>query len=63
MGATAADAAMMALNIGPLARAATGLDENLRAKIRAAAETALSRYAMPAGVFPPAACWLVQARS
>jgi len=62
MGATLADAAAEVLNIGPLARAAAELDEATRAKIRTAVEGAYAKYVSPAGVTPPAACWLVRAR-
>ena len=61
MGATPEDAAAQALNIGPLARAATGLDEATRDKIRAVVSEALSKYQTAAGITPPAACWLVGA--
>ncbi|HEY6577845.1 MAG TPA: class I SAM-dependent methyltransferase [Rhizomicrobium sp.] len=62
MGATLEEAAAEVLNIGPLARAAAELDEQTRAKIRNAVATAYAKYASPAGVTPPAACWLVRAR-
>jgi len=62
MGATLEEAAAEVLNIGPLSRAATDLDEDMRAKIRRAVEVAFAPYASPAGVKPPAACWLVRAR-
>jgi hypothetical protein len=63
MGATPADAAAEALNIGPLARAATGLDEGTRGKILTRVEAAYADYASPAGVRIPAACWFVRAAS
>jgi len=63
MGARTEDAAIQALNLGPLARAATGLDETVREKIRRAVENAYARYQSPSGVRPPAACWFVRARS
>lgn len=62
MGATLDEAAAEVLNIGPLARAATDLDEETRVKICAAVEAAYSPYASKAGVTPPAACWMVRAR-
>jgi SAM-dependent methyltransferase len=62
MGATAEEAAAAALNIGPLARAATGFDEKEREKIRRVVEGAYARYLTPSGVLPPAACWLVRAQ-
>jgi SAM-dependent methyltransferase len=61
MGATPDAAATQALNIGPLSRAATGLDEATRDKIRAVVSEALSKYQTAAGITPPAACWLVGA--
>jgi len=63
MGVTAEDAATEALNIGPLSRAATGLDEAVREKIRAAVAGVYARYVTPSGVIPPAACWLVRAEA
>jgi SAM-dependent methyltransferase len=61
MGATPQDAAAQALNIGPLARAATDLDEAQRDKVRAVVSVAMTKYATPQGITPPAACWLVGA--
>lgn len=61
MGATPEDAATQALNIGPLARAATGLDEAGRDKIRAVVTAVFAKYQTSAGITPPAACWLVGA--
>jgi SAM-dependent methyltransferase len=61
MGADLEEAAATALEIGPLARAAAELDEPSREKIRARVKTALAPYATPAGITPPAACWLVRA--
>lgn len=61
MGITPVDAAAEALNIGPLARAATGLDEATRENIRQCVEKAYAAYASPAGVRVPAACWFVRA--
>jgi len=63
MGADVEEAAVTALEIGPLARAAAELDEPAREKIRARVKTALAPYATPAGITPPAACWLVRASS
>lgn len=60
MGADIEEAAFTALEIGPLARAAAELDEPTREKIRARVKTALASYATPAGITPPAACWLVR---
>jgi SAM-dependent methyltransferase len=61
LGATADDAAAQVLNIGPLARAATGLDESVREKIRTVVRDALAPYQTAEGITPPAACWLVKA--
>lgn len=61
LGTTLDDAAEQVLNIGPLARAATGLDEAVRGNIRAAVKGALAPYQAAVGVTPPAACWLVRA--
>ena len=61
MGATAEEAATEALNIGPLAHAARDLGEDLREKIRARAGDALAKFKTPAGITPPASCWLVGA--
>ncbi|HVU21567.1 MAG TPA: hypothetical protein VHE09_12620, partial [Rhizomicrobium sp.] len=61
LGATLDDAAEQVLNIGPLARAATGLDDATREKIRTTVRDALAPYQKPEGVAPPAACWLVRA--
>jgi SAM-dependent methyltransferase len=62
MGATLEEAASEVLNIGPLARAAADFDEQTRANIRRTVAGAFAPYASPAGVAPPAACWLVRAR-
>ena len=59
--ANAADAAAQALNIGPLARAAAGLDDALRDRIRGVVEGALAKFAGEHGIAPPASCWLVGA--
>jgi SAM-dependent methyltransferase len=61
MGAGANEAAAQAMNIGPLARAAGGLDDLTRAKIKMAAESALEKYKTPNGILAPAACWLAGA--
>jgi SAM-dependent methyltransferase len=63
MGATLEEAAAEVLNIGPLARAAAGLDEETRAQICKVVGCAFEKYATPAGVMLPAACWLVRAAS
>ncbi len=61
MGATVEAAADQALRIGPLARAATGLDDALRAQISEVVKGALAPFATAEGVAPPAACWLMGA--
>jgi SAM-dependent methyltransferase len=61
MGATPEQAAAQALNIGPLARAATDLDDAAREKIRNAVAGAMTKYATAQGIAPAAACWLVGA--
>jgi hypothetical protein len=61
MGATVEDAAEQALRVGPLSRAAADLDEKTRADIRKVVRDALAPFATPAGIAPPAACWLVRA--
>jgi SAM-dependent methyltransferase len=61
MGATLDDAVEQALRIGPLARAAAGLDDTTLEKIRAAARDTLATFETPDGIAPPAACWLAGA--
>ncbi|MBV9993140.1 MAG: methyltransferase domain-containing protein [Alphaproteobacteria bacterium] len=61
MGATPDDAAGQALNIGPLARAAAGLDDATRAAIRGRVAEAMATFASADGITPPASCWLVGA--
>jgi ubiquinone/menaquinone biosynthesis C-methylase UbiE len=61
MGADVDEAAAQAMSIGPLARAATGLTDEIREKIREAVKPALARYKSRDGITPPAACWLVGA--
>ncbi len=61
MGADLDQAAEEALNVGPLSRAATDLDEATRAKIREAVKGALASYRTPSGITPGVACWLVGA--
>ncbi|MEI9989323.1 MAG: class I SAM-dependent methyltransferase [Rhizomicrobium sp.] len=60
---TAADAAQFSLNIGPLSRAASGLDDATRARIAEAVTAAMAKHETPQGVSPPAACWLVAVRA
>ena len=61
MGTTVEDAAAQALNLGPLARAVTDLDEKARKNIRRVVERAYTPYQTPSGLRPPAACWFVRA--
>ncbi|MEI9929789.1 MAG: methyltransferase domain-containing protein [Rhizomicrobium sp.] len=61
MGATVDDAAEQALRIGPLARAVADVDDATRDRIREAVRGVLGRFATPAGIAPPAACWLTGA--
>ncbi len=63
MGATVEEAANEALNIGPLAHASRDLGEALREKIRERAGEALAKFETPAGITPPASCWLVGAEA
>lgn len=61
MSATAREAAQFALGIGPLARAVAECDDATKAKIAERVAVALKQFETPAGVAPPAACWLVGA--
>ncbi|MBI1330093.1 MAG: methyltransferase domain-containing protein [Alphaproteobacteria bacterium] len=61
MGADLDAASSQALEIGPLARAATELNEAQREQLKARAAQALSKYVTASGVRPPAACWLAGA--
>jgi hypothetical protein len=63
MGATVEDAARAALSVGPLARAAGEVDDATRAKILDRVGRVVSEFKTPAGITPPAACWLVSARA
>lgn len=63
MGANPEDAAAESLQIGPLARAATGLDDDTRQRICRRVAAAYTAYASPAGVKAPAACWFVRAKA
>lgn len=62
MGATAEEAARESLTIGPLARAASEVDEETRARIVPVVAEAMARYQTPDGNRPPVACWFVSAR-
>lgn len=62
MGATLDEAADQTLRVGPLARAASGLDDAALEKIRDVVRDALAGFATPDGIAPPAACWLVGAQ-
>ena len=61
MAASAHEAAQFSLGIGPLARAAADADDATKAKIIARVAEAMKKFETPAGVSPPAACWLVGA--
>ncbi len=61
MAATARDAAQFSLGIGPLARAAAECDDATKARIVERVTDAMKKFETPAGVSPPAACWLVGA--
>jgi ubiquinone/menaquinone biosynthesis C-methylase UbiE len=61
MGTTVEEAAAQALNIGPLARAAAGLDDASREKIHGVVGKALAKFKTADGIAPPAACWLIGA--
>jgi SAM-dependent methyltransferase len=63
MGADADEAALEALNVGPLAYAARELDEAARAEVHKTVAAMMGQYATQAGITPPAACWLVGADS
>jgi SAM-dependent methyltransferase len=62
MGATLEEAAAEVLNVGPLARIANDLDEEMRDRIRGVVADAYAPYVSAAGVTPPGACWIVRAR-
>jgi SAM-dependent methyltransferase len=62
MGATLEDAVAAALSIGPLSRAAMELDDAARDTVRGRVRGVLAEFETPAGICPPAACWLVSAR-
>ena len=61
MARSARDAAQFSLGIGPLARAVAELDDATKQKIAERVAVALKKFETPAGVAPPAACWLVSA--
>ncbi len=63
MGATVEDAARAALSVGPLARAAGEVDDVTKATILDRVARVVSEFKTPAGITPPAACWLVSARA
>ena len=62
-GTTLDDAAAQAMRMGPLARAAVGLPEAVRAQIHARLVAGFAPYAGPRGFALPAAVWLVDARA
>ncbi|MBV8758098.1 MAG: class I SAM-dependent methyltransferase [Deltaproteobacteria bacterium] len=61
IGSTLDEAVAEGLTIGPLARAAAGLDEPTRDRIRGRLRELYARYVTPEGVRFPAAIWLVRA--
>jgi len=62
MGTDMDQAAAYTLRIGPLARAAAGLDDTTKAKITVAVKDVLDRFRCADGrIAPPVACWLVSA--
>ncbi|HEX4860780.1 MAG TPA: methyltransferase domain-containing protein, partial [Rhizomicrobium sp.] len=61
MGATMDEAVEQTLRVGPLSRAAAGLDDATLGKIRAVVREALTPFVAEAGIAPPASCWLVGA--
>jgi SAM-dependent methyltransferase len=63
MGSTLKDAVEASLNIGPLSRAAMEVDQVTRDRVRERVSGALAAFETPAGITPPAACWLVSARA
>ncbi|MBV9331410.1 MAG: class I SAM-dependent methyltransferase [Alphaproteobacteria bacterium] len=63
MGATLEDAVRTALNIGPLSRAVGELSDSALIEVRLRAGNALKAFETPAGITPPAACWLLRANA
>jgi SAM-dependent methyltransferase len=61
-GATADEAAVSTLTVGPLSRQAADVDDSTRAQIRARVAAALERFATARGIEIPMAVWLVGAR-
>jgi hypothetical protein len=62
LGDTLDEALVEALTIGPLARAASELDEAARDRIRPAVRAELAKHETAYGIVLPAAVWLVSAR-
>jgi len=64
MGHDLEQAASYTLRIGPLARAAAELDDEVKGRIAKAVKEALGQFRLRDGsIAPPVACWLVAARA
>jgi ubiquinone/menaquinone biosynthesis C-methylase UbiE len=63
LGANVDEASRFSLEVGPLARLVAEADEATRNKVRDAVRSVLGQYETPAGIAPPAACWLVSAHA
>jgi ubiquinone/menaquinone biosynthesis C-methylase UbiE len=62
LGADLAEAVQASLSIGPLSRIASQLGKATLEAVRVKVRAALAPFQTPAGIAPPAACWLVSAR-
>jgi SAM-dependent methyltransferase len=63
LGNTAEEAASSSIDGGPLMRTLADVDEQTKAKVRAAVTERLAREMGPNGIYLTAACWLVDARA
>ena len=61
LGRSVSQAAADSIEAGPLARTLLGVDDETRAKVRAALETRLAKEMGPSGISLKAAAWLVHA--